>query len=83
MPCFRAVFMLIFLKKKIKLCFLILQLSFFGGVRGSNPKPCIYYASSLPTELSSQRLILQLSNIKREVLILILDRYVEVPIQNY
>jgi hypothetical protein len=74
MPCFRAVFMLIFLKKKN---------SVVGGVRGSNPKPCIYYASSLPTELSSQGLILQLSNIKREVLILILDRYVEVPIQNY
>ncbi|AES61186.1 phloem protein [Medicago truncatula] len=27
---------------------------FFGGVRGSNPEPCIYYALSLPIELSSR-----------------------------
>jgi len=27
---------------------------FFGGVRGLNPGPCIYYALSLPTELSSR-----------------------------
>ena len=27
---------------------------FFGGVRGSNPGPCIYYALSLSTKLSSQ-----------------------------
>jgi len=28
--------------------------SFFGGGRGFNPMPCIYYAFSLPTELSSR-----------------------------
>ena len=27
---------------------------FFCGGRGSNPKPCIFYALSLPTELSSR-----------------------------
>jgi len=27
---------------------------FFGGGRGSNPRPCIYYALSIPTELSSK-----------------------------
>jgi len=27
---------------------------FFCGGRGSNPKPCIYYALSIQTELSSQ-----------------------------
>ena len=28
---------------------------FFGGIRDSNPRPCIYYVLSLPTELSSRR----------------------------
>jgi hypothetical protein len=27
----------------------------FGGGRGLKPRPCIYYALSLPTELSSRR----------------------------
>jgi len=27
---------------------------FFGGGRGLNPEPCIYYVLFLPTELSSQ-----------------------------
>jgi len=29
---------------------------FFGGGRGLNPKPYIYYALSIPTDLSSQGL---------------------------
>jgi len=29
---------------------------FFGGGRGLNPRPCIYYALSLPTELNSRGL---------------------------
>lgn len=29
---------------------------FLGGVHGSNPKPCTYYALSLATELSSWKL---------------------------
>jgi hypothetical protein len=37
------------------------QMSFFGGIRDSNPRPCIYYTLSLPTELSS-RVRSQMSN---------------------
>jgi len=31
-----------------------LEDGFFGGGQGSNFRPCIYYALSLPTELSSR-----------------------------
>jgi len=36
--------------------YVYLFLSFFGGGRGSNLGPCIFYALSIPTELSSRRL---------------------------
>jgi hypothetical protein len=41
----------IFLKIKIKK---VMHIFFFCGDRGSNPKLCIFYALSLPTELSSR-----------------------------
>lgn len=39
---------------------------FFGGGRGSNPGPCIFYALSIPTELSSRGLNIMtlITNIK-------------------